>query len=261
MQRRTFLQGLFAVSTSSLMAMTAWLWPYKAKAEDAKPITTTTPATNTATPAASVVDTSSTATAVGSTPITPTTTPTPPTASSSTNTNSTPTPSVASTSSNTVTTPANATTPISSAPTTPVSATLAPSTDPVTSTTPTIAPALTGVPALDAKSLDEAYQMMAMSPEPSKDITIKAPELAENGSIIPVRITTSIPDTQQILIVVPENPYPLAAAFFLHKGMEPMAYTRIRMLNDSTILAIIKTTREAYVAKHLVKVAVSDCDV
>ena len=129
--------------------------------------------------------------------------------------------------------------------------------------TPTSVPELPTAPtpatasaAFDAPTLEEAYKSMALAPEASKDISIKAPELAENGSVIPVRITTSIEDARQILIVVPENPHPLAAAFFLGAKAEPMAYTRIRLQGDATIIAIVKTTREAFFAKHTVKVAV-----
>lgn len=234
MKRRIFLQGLFATGTSSLVAGTTGLWPHQSQAEEVKAVATTPASTAT-----------STATPVTATPVTPS-----PADSSATNvTNATAT---------STTTTANAASAAPVTPTTSAATTTAASTP---NPTPASASTLTGVPALDASNLDEAYKVMCMSPIPSKEITIKAPELAENGAIIPVHIATSIPDTQQILIVVPENPYPLAAAFFLHKGMEPMAYTRIRMINDATILAIIKTTRESFVAKHTVKVAVSDCDV
>ncbi len=227
MKRRIFLQGLFATGTSSLVAWTTGLWANHSHAEDVKTVAPVPATTTPITPATTNSSATTVTTAPSTSPVTATTT------------NSANTTAVA---------PASSAAAATTAPTTP-------NASPVSGT------ALTGVPALDAANLDEAYKVMCMSPIPSKEITIKAPELAENGAIIPVHIATSIPDTQQILIVVPENPYPLAAAFFLHKGMEPMAYTRIRMTNDATILAIIKTTRESFVAKHAVKVAVSDCDV
>lgn len=236
MKRRIFLQGLFATGTSSLVAWTTGLWANHSHAEDVKAVAPAPSTTNTPTTPVTPAPTNSSATTVTTAPSTSPVIPT--------TTNSASTTAVA---------PASSAASVNT-----TAATTAPATP---NASPVSGTALTGVPALDAANLDEAYKVMCMSPIPSKEITIKAPELAENGAIIPVHIATSIPDTQQILIVVPENPYPLAAAFFLHKGMEPMAYTRIRMTNDATILAIIKTTRESFVAKHAVKVAVSDCDV
>ena len=41
------------------------------------------------------------------------------------------------------------------------------------------------------------------------DITITAPELAEDGAVVPVSISTTIPGVEKISLLVDKNPYPL----------------------------------------------------
>ena len=51
----------------------------------------------------------------------------------------------------------------------------------------------------------------------SSDIVIKAPDIAENGAVVPVSATSNIPGTTSMAIFVEKNPAPLIADFRIFK--------------------------------------------
>ena len=82
--------------------------------------------------------------------------------------------------------------------------------------------------AFESKALNEALKGLgAASAAESRDITITAPDIAENGAVVPVAITSKIPNTQSISILAEKNPFPLAATFDVANGAEPCASVRI----------------------------------
>jgi len=93
----------------------------------------------------------------------------------------------------------------------------------------------------------------------SKDITITAPDIAENGAIVPVAITSRIPDTQSISIIAEKNPFPLAASFDISAGGEGYVSTRVKMGQTSNVRAVIKAGGKFYTAVKEVKVTVGGC--
>ena len=93
----------------------------------------------------------------------------------------------------------------------------------------------------------------------SKDITITAPDIAENGAIVPVAITSRIPDTQNISIIAEKNPFPLAASFDISAGGEGYVSTRVKMGQTSNVRAVVKAGGKFYTAVKEVKVTVGGC--
>jgi sulfur-oxidizing protein SoxY len=93
----------------------------------------------------------------------------------------------------------------------------------------------------------------------SKDIAITAPDIAENGAVVPVAITSKIPNTQSISIVAEKNPFPLAATFDMSDGAEPYASVRIKMGQTSNVRAIVKADGKFYTAAKEVKITVGGC--
>src|SRR5256885_202521 len=66
----------------------------------------------------------------------------------------------------------------------------------------------------EAKALNDAIKNLgAANLIDSKDIAITAPDIAENGAVVPVAVTSKIPNTQIISILAEKNPFPLAASF------------------------------------------------
>ncbi len=106
---------------------------------------------------------------------------------------------------------------------------------------------------------DVQKSLGATSPTDSKDITITAPDIAENGAIVPVAVTSKIPNTQSIAIIVEKNPFPLAASFDIMAGGEGYVSARVKMGQTSNVHAIVKADGKFYVAVKEVKVTVGGC--
>ena len=93
----------------------------------------------------------------------------------------------------------------------------------------------------------------------SKDIAITAPDIAENGAVVPVAVTSKIPNTQSISILAEKNPFPLAATFDLSGGSESYVSTRIKMGQTSNVRAVIRADGKFYTAIKEVKVTIGGC--
>ena len=112
----------------------------------------------------------------------------------------------------------------------------------------------------ESKVLADALKNIgAVSPVESKDIAITAPDIAENGAVVPVAVTSRIPNTQQISIVSEKNPFPLAATFEIANGGEGYVSTRIKMGQTSDIWAVVKADGKYFSARKEVKITVGGC--
>ncbi|MEP6608682.1 MAG: thiosulfate oxidation carrier protein SoxY [Burkholderiaceae bacterium] len=115
-------------------------------------------------------------------------------------------------------------------------------------------------PAFEAKSLDEAVKALGgTSPAQSSAISIIAPDIAENGAVVPVAVTSKIPNTQNVYILVEKNPNTLAAGFGIPDGTDANVSTRIKMGQTSNVYAVVKADNKFYVATKEVKVTLGGC--
>jgi sulfur-oxidizing protein SoxY len=93
----------------------------------------------------------------------------------------------------------------------------------------------------------------------SKDIVITAPDIAENGAVVPVEVTSRIPGTESISLVAEKNPFPLVATADLANGSEPYTYVRIKMGQTSDVYAVVKAGGKVFTAKKEIKITVGGC--
>lgn len=93
----------------------------------------------------------------------------------------------------------------------------------------------------------------------SGDITVKAPDIAENGAVVPVEIHSSIAGTDGIAILAEKNVFPLVADFKLMNGAEGYVSTRIKMGATSNVVAVVTAGGKAYKAHKEVKVTIGGC--
>ena len=116
-------------------------------------------------------------------------------------------------------------------------------------------------PGFEAKAPTDAIKNLgAANLIESKEITITAPDIAENGAVVPVAVASRIPSTQSISIVAEKNPFPLAATFDIANGAEPYASVRIKMGQTSHVRAVVKAADgRFYTASKEVKVTVGGC--
>jgi sulfur-oxidizing protein SoxY len=114
--------------------------------------------------------------------------------------------------------------------------------------------------AFDSKSLDAAMSSMGVSGAAnSGDISVKAPDIAENGAVVPVEITSSIAGTESITIFGEKNSLPLIAAFNFSNGAQGYVSTRIKMGTTSNVRAVVKAGGKLYSAAKEVKVTIGGC--
>jgi sulfur-oxidizing protein SoxY len=93
----------------------------------------------------------------------------------------------------------------------------------------------------------------------SKDITIKAPDIAENGAVVPVEVTASMAGVDRIIIMAEKNVRPLLADFSLAHGAQGYISTRIKMGQTANVRAIVMAGGKAFQAAKEVKVTIGGC--
>jgi len=115
--------------------------------------------------------------------------------------------------------------------------------------------------AFNAKGVPEMLQELlgAGTTEESGDIKIKAPDIAENGAVVPVTISTSIAGAESIALFAVNNPAPLVASYDLGEGAEGFVSTRIKMGKSGDVVAVVKSGGKLYSAKKGVKVTIGGC--
>jgi sulfur-oxidizing protein SoxY len=112
----------------------------------------------------------------------------------------------------------------------------------------------------ESKALAEVLKSLgATGATESKDVIITAPDIAENGAVVPVAITSKLPNTQQISIIAEKNPFPLAATFDVSGGSEGYVSARIKMGQTSDVWAVVKADGKFFTARKEVKITVGGC--
>ena len=115
--------------------------------------------------------------------------------------------------------------------------------------------------AFEAKTMDETMKAFGGgAPAQSKDIAfVSTPDIAENGAVVPIGITSSIPKTESIAILIEKNPNMLAASFDIPAGTDPSVSTRVKMGQSSNVYALVKADGKYYVASKEIKVTLGGC--
>lgn len=114
--------------------------------------------------------------------------------------------------------------------------------------------------AFEAERAEDALiELSATAIEPSSDIVLVAPQVAENGAVVQIEVNSRIPGTEAIAILVENNPTPLVANFLFFEGTEPYLVTRIKMAETSELKAVVKAGNKYYSASQLVEVAIGGC--
>src|SRR5258706_2903088 len=115
--------------------------------------------------------------------------------------------------------------------------------------------------AFDSKSLNEVVKALGgTAAVESKDVFfVNAPDIAENGAVVPIGATSKIPNTESISILVEKNPNALSATFTIPDGTEPTISTRVKMGQTSNIYALVKADGKYFYAVKEVKVTLGGC--
>jgi sulfur-oxidizing protein SoxY len=116
------------------------------------------------------------------------------------------------------------------------------------------------VDAFKAKSYADAIKALyGKTAEPSDKVKLDAPEIAENGSVVPISVSTTLTDVSSISFLVAENPNALAASYKIPAGTMASVANRLKMAKTSNVIAIVEAGGKLYSATKEVKVTVGGC--
>ena len=115
--------------------------------------------------------------------------------------------------------------------------------------------------AFEAKDISSALMAATGSDTytESADIKLKAPDIAENGAVVPITVSSTLPNVESITIIAKNNPSPLTSTYRLQNGAEPFISTRIKLGKTSDIIAVVKSNGQLFSATKEVKVTIGGC--
>ncbi len=111
----------------------------------------------------------------------------------------------------------------------------------------------------EAKTLADAIKSIGGTPASNAQVNLQAPDIAENGAVVPLGVTSNIPNTTEIMLLVEKNPFPRAAVFVIPAGTEPSVQTRVKMGQSSNVVAVVKADGKLYSATKETKVTLGGC--
>lgn len=115
--------------------------------------------------------------------------------------------------------------------------------------------------AFEAKTMADVLKAFgAGAPTESKDVTLTAPDIAENGAVVPMGVSTTVPGAARLLLLVEKNPNALVAMFNVNDAVDANFSTRAKMGQSSDVYAVaITKDGKALFAKKEVKVTLGGC--
>jgi sulfur-oxidizing protein SoxY len=115
--------------------------------------------------------------------------------------------------------------------------------------------------AFEAKSMAELTKALGLAtPVESKDVAIQGPDIAENGAVVPLGASTTLPGVKRLMLMVEKNPAMLTAMFDIGEAVDPAISTRAKMGQSSNVyaVAVMNDGRVLYATKE-VKVTLGGC--
>ena len=126
---------------------------------------------------------------------------------------------------------------------------------------PAAAQAAFDAKAFEAKTMAELMAALGGgTPAESKDVTITAPDIAENGAVVPVGASTTLPGAKRLMVLVEKNPAMLTAMFDVTDSVEPNFATRVKMGQSSNVMAVaVMGDGKVLFAQKEIKVTLGGC--
>jgi sulfur-oxidizing protein SoxY len=114
--------------------------------------------------------------------------------------------------------------------------------------------------AFETKSVAETVKALGGGGStPSSAIEITAPDIAENGAVVPIAVESKLPKTQAIAILIEKNPNTLSAEFDIPSGTDPFVSTRVKMGETSNVYALVIADGKYFHATKEIKVTIGGC--
>lgn len=115
--------------------------------------------------------------------------------------------------------------------------------------------------AINADSMSGALNTLFgdSSVEESGRVEITAPDIAENGAVVPITVSTDMDNVESVSIVVEGANTPLAGHYDLGANTHGMVSTRIKMGETDNVIGLVRAGGKNYMAKREVKVTIGGC--
>ena len=114
--------------------------------------------------------------------------------------------------------------------------------------------------AFETKNMDDIIRLLSGSaPQQSDRVILNGPEIAENGAVVPLEISSSLPGVESIAILIEKNPNTLAASFAIPPGTLPEIQTRVKMNETCNVYALVKSDGRFFYAAKEIKVTLGGC--
>ena len=114
--------------------------------------------------------------------------------------------------------------------------------------------------AFGAKSAPDALKSLgAVNPVQSADVVIEAPQIAENGAVVPIEVTSNVKGTTSILVLIDKNPFPLVSKFDFSEGALPFVKLNVKMGETSDVRVVAEAAGKHYFATREIKVTIGGC--
>ena len=114
--------------------------------------------------------------------------------------------------------------------------------------------------AFDAKSMADTLKALGVAgTTDSKDVQVTGPDIAENGAVVPVGVSSTLPNVSMVAILIEKNPNALSATFNLPEGTEANVQTRVKMGQTSNVYALVKSDGKFFMATKEIKVTLGGC--
>jgi sulfur-oxidizing protein SoxY len=114
--------------------------------------------------------------------------------------------------------------------------------------------------AFSAKTAGDALKSLGIAnAQPSKDLTVEVPEIAENGAVVPIEISSAIPGTTSLIVVIDKNPFPLISRFDFKDGALPFVKLNAKLGETSDVRVLAEAAGKYYVTTREVKVTIGGC--
>lgn len=115
--------------------------------------------------------------------------------------------------------------------------------------------------AFESKTIAELVKSLGGgTPGESKEVTITGPDIAENGAVVPIGVSTALPGVQKLLVLVEKNPSVLSAMFDVTDAVDANFSTRVKMGQSSNVYGVaMMADGKALFARKEVKVTLGGC--
>ena|SRR5579859_3596773 len=114
--------------------------------------------------------------------------------------------------------------------------------------------------AFGAKSAGDALKNLGVgNATPTAELSVEVPQIAENGAVVPIEISSAIPGTTALIVVIDKNPFPLISRFDFKEGALPFVKVNVKMSETSDIRVLAEAAGRYYVTTREVKVTIGGC--